>query len=730
MRKSPLNLRKNLRLLASREKAAHEPSTARTAARVRLGLACLATLGVALGLFETSAAWSWQQWTLALATGSALAASLLRPLAPPPSADLPHGLGHPLSVTAAAWILFRLAAHTGAPAILIPAGAVAWLAATRPPATAILCLLAATGAETALTLSGHQAGGALAAQLLAYGAVAGAATVLRRKGSAPRASAETPPTEATAPGSPHAPLLSALNAQAHAEPEATNQRPLAEELAETLKLQLELLRQSFELTTVAVLLPDSLGRVLRLHCAASTRTDLVPGPFPIGTGITGAFLGPQNEVALAPAGAQSAALPYYPQKAETGAILALRIPDAENNTLRILCVDRRDPSPWKETERQALRLAADKLCRDLGLGLRIEQMNRERSAVQQVCVGLKELNGVLGLETAFDAAIKAVRALVPADFVAISMIEEDNHRTVRAEGVSAEKLQGRTFPLHQGLVGQAMKFRSTLPDRGEYRGSIPVFCSDHLFNGYRSLLIIPLQREEGEALGALTVAARKPGLFTRSLREILEVIAGQVAIKIDLAQSHEQINKLATTDGLTGLTNHRAFQHGFDVMLSRARRRKSSLCLLLCDVDSFKGINDTFGHPFGDKVLRGVAATMADTARLVDLVARYGGEEFAIVLEDSEEGGGRQLGERIRQRVESMEFLHEGEAVTVSLSLGLSVFPDDGRDKGELISRADKALYQAKCRGRNRSVAWSELARENLPRKEMEGGLLPQSPPA
>jgi diguanylate cyclase (GGDEF)-like protein len=233
-----------------------------------------------------------------------------------------------------------------------------------------------------------------------------------------------------------------------------------------------------------------------------------------------------------------------------------------------------------------------------------------------------------------------------------------------------------------------------------------VFGHDHLLSGYNSLLVLPLQKVKGEATGALTVAVKAAEVFTKPRQEILELIAAQVAVKIDLGQAHEEINRLATIDGLTGLINHRTFQRGFDVMLLREERRSGALSLLLCDIDHFKKINDSHGHPFGDKVLKEVAGILRKAARGVDLAARYGGEEFVLVLEGSGEQGGLQMAERIRQEIEKMVLHNESGPVRVTLSLGLAVYPDHGTDKERLISRADQALYRAKKQGRNRVVVW------------------------
>ncbi len=499
-------------------------------------------------------------------------------------------------------------------------------------------------------------------------------------------------------------------------PESSS-RTTVETIAASFDMQLELIRQALDLTSVVVLLPDPEGHNLRLRSLATVREDISPGPYPVGSGIAGALLRAGDEIAVAPVTHDFAGLPYYRTNGGVGSLLALRLPDeyppesggSEKKISGILCVDRTLESEWSGPERMFLRLAARKLSLDATMGRRLHHMDRERRTIQRVCIGLRELNRGLGLEQAFDAAIAAIRALVETDFVAISLVNGGNHRIERVEGVYAERLSGREFPVEEGLVGQVIKFKRPLPAGGVYRDSAPIFSAKERFSEFESLLVTPLLNEEGEALGALSVASRQPGVFPRHREDILSLIAAQVAIKINLAQAHEQIHRMATTDGLTNLTNRRALRHGFDIMIHRATRRSGPLCFILSDIDHFKNVNDTYGHPFGDQVLKSVAATLANAVRKVDLVARYGGEEFAVVLEDSDERGGREMAERIRCAVEDLKLKHGKEEVRITMSLGVAAFPKDGEEKSILMSHADQALYHAKNSGRNRIAIWSEL---------------------
>jgi diguanylate cyclase (GGDEF)-like protein len=191
---------------------------------------------------------------------------------------------------------------------------------------------------------------------------------------------------------------------------------------------------------------------------------------------------------------------------------------------------------------------------------------------------------------------------------------------------------------------------------------------------------------------------------------MLGVIANQVAISLQNALMYKKMETMATTDGLTGLTNHRTFQERFGDLLERSERHGHRAAVLLCDVDHFKGVNDTYGHPVGDEVLRQVARVLKANCRKIDIPARYGGEEFAVVLEATEEAGAIQLANRIREDVAALVIDSDKGKFQVTMSIGVATFPADARDRAALIERADLALYHAKESGRNRVVSFREFS--------------------
>jgi diguanylate cyclase (GGDEF)-like protein/PAS domain S-box-containing protein len=168
--------------------------------------------------------------------------------------------------------------------------------------------------------------------------------------------------------------------------------------------------------------------------------------------------------------------------------------------------------------------------------------------------------------------------------------------------------------------------------------------------------------------------------------------------KEQLEVANAELEALATTDGLTGLHNHRAFQERLSEEISRAERQGTPLSVILLDVDKFKDYNDSYGHPAGDEVLRKVARLMRSGARETDLTARYGGEEFVLILPQTDQIGGMMVAERIRRYIEDNAW----RLRPVTASFGVATFAPSDVYKGDLVARADQALYRSKQAGRNR----------------------------
>lgn len=168
------------------------------------------------------------------------------------------------------------------------------------------------------------------------------------------------------------------------------------------------------------------------------------------------------------------------------------------------------------------------------------------------------------------------------------------------------------------------------------------------------------------------------------------------------SRDFEQQYKLATTDGLTELYNHRYFQEQMRMQVEQSKRYNNNFSLIIIDIDFFKKFNDTFGHQSGDAVLRQVAQTLKRNVRATDIVCRYGGEEMSIILPNTSKDEAQSTAEKICQRVASRKFkLAQDKETNVTISLGVSTFPNDGDTASKVIDAADKRLYNAKHNGRN-----------------------------
>ena len=173
----------------------------------------------------------------------------------------------------------------------------------------------------------------------------------------------------------------------------------------------------------------------------------------------------------------------------------------------------------------------------------------------------------------------------------------------------------------------------------------------------------------------------------------------------ELKRINGDLHQLSITDGLTGLFNRKHIMDQFQRELSRAERAGRPLSLLMLDIDHFKKVNDTYGHQIGDTVLDRLAALLRESVRDCDFVGRYGGEEFLILLPESDKGDGMRTAQRIQCKTRQLAVTAAGERLAITVSIGVSGYPEDGRDAEEILNLADDALYASKAQGRDRITA-------------------------
>ncbi|HEX6510623.1 MAG TPA: GAF domain-containing protein [Chloroflexota bacterium] len=214
-----------------------------------------------------------------------------------------------------------------------------------------------------------------------------------------------------------------------------------------------------------------------------------------------------------------------------------------------------------------------------------------------------------------------------------------------------------------------------------------------------SLLCAPLL-SEGQVRGVLTLTKLGSDQFDENALRLLEIIAAQTAIAFDRARLYAVLHTEARTDPLTQLANRRSLIERLEQECSRARRSGEDVACLMLDIDTFKAVNDRFGHDAGDQVLRELARLLRRELRAEDLIARYGGEEFCVLATDLGQEEAVRLGERIRRLVVTSVLPAEVGVRRITVSVGISLFRIGDRGE-ELVTRADQALYQVKARGGN-----------------------------
>jgi diguanylate cyclase (GGDEF)-like protein len=216
--------------------------------------------------------------------------------------------------------------------------------------------------------------------------------------------------------------------------------------------------------------------------------------------------------------------------------------------------------------------------------------------------------------------------------------------------------------------------------------------------GAGNVVVVPVTADEepaGVAIGEWggEPSARIPTLTVHAFAQA----AAQAALALHNAALLDEVARLATRDALTGLANRRLFEESLEREVARARRLSTPLSLLLIDVDHFKQINDTYGHPAGDAVLAGVAGAITAGTKAFDVPARYGGDELAVLLPGCGSHDARGVAERVRSQI--AEQVHD---VPITVSVGVATMPENALDGERLVAAADAALYDAKRAGRDR----------------------------
>jgi diguanylate cyclase (GGDEF)-like protein len=302
-------------------------------------------------------------------------------------------------------------------------------------------------------------------------------------------------------------------------------------------------------------------------------------------------------------------------------------------------------------------------------------------------------------------AVRLTKELFKTGQVALAVVKKDGSLLV-TEGVGIPPAWKGTLVLspRDGMIGYAMR-EKVLVLREEHlaiRGRPEL--SDLERAGMVPDAVVPIVVEE--SVVAILAVAGAAGKFERD-RPYASMLADLVANAFQVSLSIEALEQRAMTDPLTGLFNRAYLADRFLVELRRARSYGFPMSVVLLDIDRFKRINDRYGHPAGDAVLRKLASFLRERTRSTDAVVRYGGEEFAVLMATAESDVAFEQSDRIRAELEKTPFVVPGQAdpIYVTISGGVATYPQDGQTFLDLIAVADAGLYHAKENGRNRIFA-------------------------
>ncbi len=337
----------------------------------------------------------------------------------------------------------------------------------------------------------------------------------------------------------------------------------------------------------------------------------------------------------------------------------------------------------------------------------VRRAERQMRAINRVLEAGSDIGTKLALPEVLAQLINMLKQFqesVPWQTVAVfvasfdSTAKEDLLRVEALAGANADFYRGATLRFGEGVVGHAaMEQRPIIVADLQKEPREALVPKPKAAHGFMAVPIV----SEGQTIGCVSFLALAPNAYTLEHQRLVDRLIRLASVGIQNARLHERTVELAETDSTTGLLTNRAYQERLEAEFRKAHSGKQSLSILILDVDNFKRINDTYGHPQGDELLRQLADVLRQHARKADICCRYGGDEFTIVMPETIKAEAAMVAGRIRQAIEDTTFSLDGVGAKVTISIGVAGYPQDVSQKTALVAAADKALYAAKFGGRN-----------------------------
>ncbi len=352
---------------------------------------------------------------------------------------------------------------------------------------------------------------------------------------------------------------------------------------------------------------------------------------------------------------------------------------------------------------ESFALALSTINREMSTG---DLTSEHFSFFQQLESFQADLDIVRSKEQFVDAIIEFCRKNFTFDKLSLILFSDEERNEALAEkvvGYNADFITGAKFHRQDSLLWKILDQKEPLicdlseldiEVTGRFNGQD---LKEHKFFSY---IGVPI-KSKGEVMGCLTLESFIPGRDKAKEGGNLQILCSRLGLLLDWWKKYNVVRETAMHDSLTGLLNHGSFIELFQQELQRAGRYNEELALLILDLDKFKRINDTYGHLYGDYVLKDTSEILKNAVRNIDIVARYGGEEFAVVLVKAGKTDSIETARRIVMSVAEHNFKYDGISVNMTISAGMAEYPFDGKSVKELIGNADNAMYEAKKQGGN-----------------------------
>lgn len=366
--------------------------------------------------------------------------------------------------------------------------------------------------------------------------------------------------------------------------------------------------------------------------------------------------------------------------------------------------------------------------------------SRQRRESDTLRSTLTELTSAIDFQKVLDSSLTHLNTIIPYDSMCLMILREDRMLPIAAKGIRtpAELID------QAGIVNEKALLRGTLDpkdnppeERGAYSSRITLNgelggssfavtaspCLHRMVNSARPLVIPDLFSEtgqlrrtvsryrswvgapivvQGEILACLSLSKSEPGFYQQENADLLAIFAGQIGLAMQNARLFEEIQQLAMTDELTGISNRRFLMESGRREVNRAQRFARPFSILFMDIDHFKEVNDAHGHAVGDQVLRFLAEYCQRNLREVDVLGKYGGEEFVVLLPETDTSEAVIIAERLRDKIKNESISTSIGPLNITVSFGVASFNNSLHDFDALLDQADMAMYSAKEAGRDK----------------------------